>query len=242
MIYAASCIGEGKKECEDSILVGSRLLSDTCQVLPVPSEGFICVADGVGGNKGGKAASSFVLGAVSTATPEFDGLAASIGTINVGLIEQSKKSPQLSGMATTLTGICKKDEAFVLVHIGNSRAYVLQGRYLKQITPDHTTYSWLKSMGRLAEAEACNRSEIVSCLGGGDIQLAHKLYIQAVSSFGTMLLTTDGIHDYVSIDALEAILSTNDGGAEKCSAIIQAAKHADSPDDLSVVLICLHED
>jgi protein phosphatase len=69
-------------------------------------------------------------------------------------------------MATTLTGFYFNDGQYKIVHVGNTRAYVKQGKYLKQITSDHTTYNWLLNSGQIEAAAKCNRSEITNCFGG----------------------------------------------------------------------------
>lgn len=87
--------------------------------------------------------------------------------------------------------------------IGNTRAYVLQGRYLKQLTVDHTVYNKLLKMGRIDEASQCNKNEIPNCLGGKDASLASALSVTPLQTFSLLLLTSDGVHDFVSIDELE---------------------------------------
>ena len=53
-----------------------------------------------------------------------------------------------------------------------------------------------------------------------------------------MLLTTDGVHDYVDIDHLESILNSDATGEEKCEQILTLAQAAGSADDLTVILAC----
>ena len=61
MIYIDTRKGKHHKISEDAVLVGDFIISDESDVLPVPEEGFVCVADGVGGNNGGADASTFLL-------------------------------------------------------------------------------------------------------------------------------------------------------------------------------------
>ena len=58
-----------------------------------------------------------------------------------------------------------------------------------------------------------------------------------------MLLTSDGVHDYISLDEMERLLTSDaSSGLEKCEAVIKAAKDAGSADDMSVVIIMDQED
>ena len=61
MVYVMTRKGKHHSVSEDAVLVDREVLSDTTAVCAVPDNGFICVADGVGGNSGGAEASGFVL-------------------------------------------------------------------------------------------------------------------------------------------------------------------------------------
>lgn len=238
MIYIQTRAGEGKNNSEDSVLVGSQLYLDTMDTAEIPENGFVCVADGVGGNQAGEIASSFVLEAMSECVwEEDDVLREKLTVINRKLIEDSLSDQSLRNMATTLSGVCFDGDKMKLVHIGNTRIYAMQGHYLKQLTSDHTVYNWLKSLGRTEEAEVCNKNEITNCFGGGDQKLLNKLQILPINTVRTLLLTSDGIHEYVSIDELEDILNSDIPDDEKCGVIVAAARMAGSTDDMTAVLI-----
>lgn len=240
MIYIDTRKGKYHDISEDAFLVGDVVLSDDCRILPVPEKGFVCVADGVGGNHGGAEAAEFVLSKLSkqeeVESPEK--LKEVLCEINSHLVYYGIETPPFETMATTLTGIYLSDVSNILVHVGNTRAYVMQGNYLKQITQDHTVYNWLKAMGRYDDAEACNKNEITSCFGGGNSSLIAKLYVSEIPYFNKILLTSDGVHEYVNIDSLEDILNnTLLSNQEKCARIIDAALAAGSEDDITVALL-----
>ncbi len=239
MIYIVTHVGEGKETSEDSVLVGSQLYSNVMDAAEIPENGYVCVADGVGGNQAGEVASAFVLEALSgCGWDEDDVLREKLKNINRQLIENSLGEQSRMNMATTLSGICFDGDRMKLVHIGNTRIYAMQGHYLKQLTSDHTVYNWLKKLGRTEEAEACNKNEITNCFGGGDERFIEKLQILPVNTVRKLLITSDGIHEYVSIDDLEDILNSDIPDDEKCGAIMKAAQLAGSTDDMTAVLIC----
>ena len=68
------------------------------------------------------------------------------------------------------------------------------------------------------------------------------MQVTSSNTANTVLLTSDGIHEYVSIDELEDILSADVPNDEKCNAICNAALDAGSNDDMTVVLVCLQEE
>ncbi len=240
MVYISSHAGKRHEHSEDTVLVGKEVLYDISKELQLPLCGFICIADGVGGNAGGAQASQFVLNAIAqheTCAVDSE-IRSCLCSVNENLIRAAEQEGKSAEMATTLTGLLFTDSAIKLVHIGNTRAYVKQGRYLKQLTSDHTTYNWLLSSGQSEAAEQSNKSEITSCFGGGHAELLSKLYITDCPAFSLALLTSDGIHDYLSIDELEGILNNDEPYPEKCESIVQNAINAGSEDDLSVVIIC----
>lgn len=237
MIYVATKCGMSHSTSEDTVLVGSEIFVNMKATVPFPQLGFICVADGVGGNCGGSKASNYIC----TVLADAEGLHPDIlldylREENMSLIQLSKTMPEYSNMATTLSGVYVVDDEMVLMHVGNSRVYVKQGKYLKQLTSDHTTYSWLMSTGNIEAAQNCNKSEITNCFGGGKEALINKLSVTRYQSISTLLLTTDGVHDYVDVDNLERILNNETTGEEKCEQILSLALAAGSKDDMTVIL------
>lgn len=235
MITFATRKGQGKRRSEDAVLANGCVWADTEGSFPLQYCEYVCVADGVGGQAAGEIASQFVLSELINCRT--DALEQDLRSINDRLIEQGRQNPSRTGMATTLTGFYLAPEQSILIHVGNTRAYALQGRYLKQITGDHTVYNWLRSMGRFEEAEACNRSEITSCFGGDSIRLLDKLLITEIPTPSTILLTSDGIHDCVSLDDLEYCLTADLADLERCRMLLELALEAGSRDDLTAILI-----
>lgn len=239
MVYVSTRVGKLHNTSEDSVLVGTEVMSDTVGIFPMPDLGFVCVADGVGGNRGGARASGFVLRALAKwKDNQQEDLNALLIKTNDDLIAFASVDDNAWDMATTLTGICVTNEGFKLVHVGNTRAYIKQGKYLKQITSDHTTYNWLLSNGQADAAERCNKSEITNCFGGKNPALLSKLCVKECQQFSLALLTSDGVHEYVDLDSLEEIIIGEGSFDDKCEKIINKAIDAGSEDDLSVVIIC----
>lgn len=237
MIYVATRAGTRHEISEDTVLVGQEIITGASGIYEMPEAGFVCVADGVGGHRGGAVASQFVMKALRDADSSPETLRETLAGVNEKLIEQARKTPDATDMATTLTGIWRKDSACRLIHIGNTRAFMRQGRYLKQMTSDHTTYNWLKSSGQLEAAENCNKSEITNCFGGADDKLLSKLVVSELTLFSLLLLTSDGVHDHVDLDTLEDILNGEGDYLVKCETMIAAAVNNGSEDDMTVVIV-----
>lgn len=238
-VFVAVQCGVGKEQCEDTVLVGDILICNDSAELSVSTADAVCVADGVGGNAGGHFASTFVterIKGISDAEPDKMKLQQLLNDINNDLIIEGT-AKGFPTAATTLTGIVFTGNKERLVHIGNTRAYALQGKYLKQLTADHTVYNRLLKMGRIDDASQSRKNEITNCFGGGNVSLLESIIISDMQEFRTLLLTSDGVHDYIGIDELECLMTSDILSVQTCNNIIQAAIGAGSKDDISVVIV-----
>lgn len=69
-----------------------------------------------------------------------------------------------------------------------------------------------------------------------------KMYVIEIGDFTQLLLTSDGVYEYVDINLLEDILNDNSSGEDKCKCILDAALAAGSDDDMTVILVCVKEE
>jgi protein phosphatase len=235
-------IGKGKVECEDSAFFNESLVDN--RIVEYESSDFHCVgaADGVGGNAGGRNASSFVVSKISQtdfSQMSEDAIHAFVMNLNKELIHYASTMRGKTEMATTLTCVVAALDGFYLIHAGNTRLYIMQGSYLKQLTNDHTTYNWLVNCGQYETAEQCNKSEINCCLGGGSSQFANGVIVQKLFDDmlpDTMLLTSDGVHEYVDIDSMEEILAAADSDLEAIKMLVDKADTNGSTDDKTAII------
>jgi serine/threonine protein phosphatase PrpC len=104
----------------------------------------LAVADGVGGNAGGReAAEMTVRGVLSDyyATPDTWETTAALDkvltAINRWVLSQAGKHREMAGMATTLSLLVLRGKRYTLAHIGDTRVYLLRDGQLRQLTTDH---------------------------------------------------------------------------------------------------------
>ena len=237
--------GPHKQVCDDAALVGSYLIDEGIHQFDDMMPSIIAVADGVGGMKGGREASHFVLSYLSNieqlASKSADELTRIVNKCNNSLLDGAKRNPVLSRMATTLTGVAFGAEKAMLIQLGNTRLYGMPGSYLKQISTDQTTYQALLNMGQIDAAESCNKSEIVGCLGGGNPEFAKRTIVEEIPERllrNILVLTSDGIHEYVEPDIIEAALESGDDKAA-VQKIVDTANAAGSKDDKTVIIVRL---
>ena len=104
----------------------------------------LAVADGVGGNAGGREASEMTVRGVLSdyyATPDTWETAAALDKVltalNRWVLSQAARQREMAGMATTLSLLVLRGKRYVTAHVGDSRIYRLRGGELQQLTTDH---------------------------------------------------------------------------------------------------------
>lgn len=234
-IMAITQKGPNKIENEDRIIVGKNIIAEGIFQTQL-EDGIAAVADGVGGNNAGAAASHYVAKQLTALNTVSDN---ELAKINEELLSLSFACSACANMATTLSGVALHDGAAQVFSIGNTRVYLLQGgKYLKQLTTDDTTLNYLLAAGQLSPEEAVSfdrKNEITACFGGGAACL-FKMKCSTIESLSSpFMITSDGIHDYISIDLMEDILADHGITVSACEAMITAARNAGSMDDISIV-------
>lgn len=138
--YAArSDRGLVRSNNEDSVYAGARLLA---------------LADGMGGHAAGEVASQLVIAALAPLDDDepggdlLDALADAVHAGNGAIADHVRAEPELDGMGTTLTAFLFAGKRLGMVHIGDSRAYLMRDGELTQIS--RTTPSSRRSSTRAA--------------------------------------------------------------------------------------------
>jgi protein phosphatase len=214
---------------EDSGYAGPRLLA---------------IADGMGGAAAGEVASSEAISTIVALDDDIPGsdILTSLGTAvqraNDQLRSMVEEDPQLEGMGTTLTALLWTGQRLGLVHVGDSRAYLLRDGVLTQITQDHTWVQRLVDEGRITEEEATThpqRSLLMRALGSGD-HVEPDLSIREVRAGDRYLICSDGLSGVVSHQTLEDTLASYQGPQETVQELIQLALRGGGPDNITVIV------
>jgi PPM family protein phosphatase len=214
---------------EDSGYAGPRLLA---------------IADGMGGQAAGEVASSEVISTLVTLDDDVPGsdiltsLAEAVQRANDQLRVMVEEDPQLEGMGTTLTALLWTGQRLGLVHIGDSRGYLLRDGVLSQITQDHTWVQRLVDEGRITEEEAGThpqRSLLMRALDGRG-QVEPDLSIREVRAGDRYLICSDGLSGVVSHQTLEETLAGYQGPYETVQELIQLALRGGGPDNITCIV------
>jgi PPM family protein phosphatase len=212
---------------EDSVYAGPRLLA---------------IADGMGGHAAGEVASKLVIAAMEHLDEDrsLDDLLAALReavmTANQGISESVRRDSALEGMGTTLTALRFTGTHVGLVHVGDSRAYLLRNNQLSQITHDDTYVQSLVDSGRLTPEEASHhprKSVILRALTGTDVD--PDVSIREVRPGDRYLLCTDGLSDVVSAATLFETLAQGD--PQECAdRLVDLALRGGGPDNITCIV------
>lgn len=210
------------------------------------SPNLLVLADGMGGAAAGDVASSVTVGHLASIDDDVHGaddllhiLRDAIEDAHEDLISRSDASPELAGLGTTCIAILRSGNKLAMVHIGDSRAYLLRDDKLNQVTHDHTLVQYLVDHGQLTPEQAENhpkRNVIMRALGdtANDVELDESVR-EAVPG-DRWLLCSDGLFGVVAKDTIAQTLK-NYHDLHACGEhLIELALAAGAPDNVTVVL------
>jgi len=218
---------------------------DYCQV--EAELGLYVLADGMGGAKAGECASRLAVETVveivrSAIFRDSQALLRGMEEANQRVLAAARSDSSLEGMGTTLVAALESDPGLVIASVGDSRAYTLDARGLDAVTDDQT---WVNEVGRplgLDETTLRNHPmrHVLTMAIGASGPLTVNCYSVALETGSLVLMCSDGLHGVVDAGELQRILEAGRNGApleEVCGQLIEAAKAAGGPDNVTVILL-----
>jgi len=204
------------------------------------------VADGLGGHRAGEVASELALEHVakldSLDAPKAARQAADgIRRANRAVFERASGDPALQGMGTTMTVVVldAKAKRAQLAHVGDSRAYLLRGGSIMQISRDHTLVARMVEEGKLTQQQADEhpqRSILTRALGADrDVEIEESTI--SLADDDRLLLCSDGLTGVLSDDDIARIAAEGSDLEEKCQALVDEANARGGPDNITVVIV-----
>jgi serine/threonine protein phosphatase PrpC len=212
------------------------------------------VADGMGGHVAGELASRMAISNLVKLVlemPEWifhlddasadDASARSRGRfrrVNRAIIEHGTEHPEVQGMGTTMTAVRNLGRHLQIVHVGDSRAYLLRAGYLHRLTRDHTYVQLLLDSGQLSQEEAANftsRHMLVNALGGASEDVEVDVDQLELVSGDRIVLCSDGLTDLVDDESIRRALVDCPGSAAACQCLIDMALERGGRDNVTVV-------
>jgi protein phosphatase len=213
---------------QDSVYAGPRLLA---------------VADGMGGMAAGDVASNIVIAAMAPLDEDVpgdalvDALRGAVDTANQQLRDTVDANPHLEGMGTTLTATLFSGSKLGLVHIGDSRCYMLRDGEFSQITKDDTYVQMLVDEGRISPEEASShpqRSLLTRALDGRDIDPEYS--VRQVLPGDRYMICSDGLSSVVSADTIGESMRDYRDPQDCVERLVALALRGGGPDNITVIV------
>lgn len=208
---------------------------------------FAILCDGMGGHKGGSYASSI---AIETFEREFnkgfnienitEWFGNAVSKSKEAMIRFAAQDKPLMDMGTTLTAALITDTKVFVFNIGDSRTYAYNGLF-HQITKDHNLWNhYIDKWGYSPEeaAKMMGAAALTSALGPTKTLSVDAFVVENDENLKYIVLTSDGIHDYISKPVFEKIVADENRSLEdKGDELIAQAIRGKSSDNLTCVIV-----
>ncbi len=239
------------------LLEGSSLsTSDGTRLLDTPQAHILIVADGIGGHGGGEVASAVTIDAMAhycfeampwvqrrseCSTDELsNGLREAVMKAQERVRRVAKRKSLDADLGTTLTMAYVAWPELLLIHVGDSRAYLLRDDTLFRLTVDHTLAQQMvdEHMMTPGEAQTSPLSHVlVNAVGGKSDTIDVEMRLLTLQLDDQLLLCTDGLYDMVDDEAIAASLRRTDRPSSAVvTELIAAANAAGGRDNVTAVL------
>jgi protein phosphatase len=218
-----------------------------------PGQGYplaLVLADGMGGHSKGELASRIAVDFVASflredlLTPRQPGewavrLPELVKKANVKVYLGSLDQAENKGMGTTLTALVVSQRDVVVAHVGDCRVYMFRDGNLRQLTVDHTLVQEMVDAGSLTPDETRNhprRNVLTRALGFPEF-INPDVMRATLEAGDLLLLCSDGLHGFVSDEAIAASLSGSGEPQAAVDRLVQASLDAGGEDNVTVLVL-----
>ncbi len=258
---AASHVGHRRSQNEDHFAVFRNrrsteyvLASLANQDLAVPESCSyaMVVVDGMGGMKSGELASRLALQTMVELASQATSWVTKLTDLDAQQIEQrvtayvqrihatlqahGQSDPLKQDMGTTWTSAHLLGDRAVIVHLGDSRAYLFRDGQLRQITRDDTMAQALIDSGMDPNSVSKFNHVLINSFGGGNKDATATIHDLQLGTDDQLLLCSDGLTDMVPDDDIASVLRRHNSPQPACDALVSRALENGGKDNVTVVL------
>lgn len=214
------------------------------------------VADGMGGIAGGEIASRLALSklvelVVDTSdwvlslerqrdiSTVLERMTERFWQIDSAVRSEADHDYTLQGMGTTLTVAAALGSNLIIGHVGDSRAYLLRGSLLKQLTTDHTLAQALIDAGVADADDPASRSMrhvLTAAVGSLGQEVDPQVQRFKLEHGDQLLLCTDGLTETVEDSTIAHVLHEAESSQSACQALVDLALAGGGSDNVTVVI------
>src|SRR5256714_1206532 len=249
-VYAGTDIGMHRSGNEDAFLVadlttGTVGLGPEMSTHPMGERGsLLIVSDGMGGAAAGEVASELAVTTIREtlmeSPPDLDTVArlrTATETANERIWNEAQANPELNGMGATVTAVIAQSGLVYIAQVGDSRAYLIRGQQIKQLTKDQSFVQMLIDAGAIQPEQAASvpQNVIMQALGTQpNVKVA--LTTIRLCRNDCLLLCSDGLSNKLGPDEMKQAVEQAGDLKNACRALIDIANERGGEDNITVVL------
>ncbi len=244
--FGLTDVGRKRKHNEDAYLVDAE-------------RGLFVVADGMGGHAAGEVASRITVESIQEFISSTDDagesswpfgyagrgsaggnrLTAAVERANEKVMRAVANRPELKGMGTTVVAALIDEERATLVHVGDSRAYLVRDRELKRLTDDHSWVQEQVNAGILSEDEAKSHplKNVVTRALGGTPHVSVDLIEVPLHAGDRFLLCSDGLTGMVTDEEIHGFFLGGPTPEAAVRHLVEQANERGGVDNITVIVI-----
>lgn len=258
-LFGRTDVGQIREHNEDNFLVanlttGVRGLMDENRTPVVEEAGLLLgVCDGMGGAAAGEVASQMAVDLIyeqmTTGGParSRDELARrlvhAIEYAGSQIFQEARSDRSRRGMGTTSTIAAFMDNRIFVGQVGDSRAYLLRGGVLTQLSRDQSLVNQLIEAGQLTEEEAEtfeHNNIILQALGTAETVQVDLTYVDLCNG-DILMMCSDGLSGMIRSDEIREVLTTTDNPLDACRELTDRANAAGGHDNITVIVACFDD-
>ena len=228
------------------------------RISTTPELGLAIVADGMGGHQAGEVASGMAVDVVTRhvvdvfaraakakkgskselPSVEFEAIDQAITIANAAIFELAQKSPDCSGMGTTIVVTLFYDDKLCVGHVGDSRLYRYRNNKIELITEDHSLVQELVARGLITPEEARNSANknLVTRALGIEATVEPQIRECDIEDQDIFLLCSDGLTNHVEDHEIAKAVADESDLQEVCERMVDLANGRGGEDNTTIVL------
>jgi serine/threonine protein phosphatase PrpC len=208
----------------------------------------LVVCDGMGGENAGEVASALAVEVISShlvTSREPDAATALRAAVDHAneLVVAASDEPGKKGMGTTVVALLIRDDEVYTAEVGDSRAYVLRGGNLVQLSKDQTYVQLLLDQGLMTPEtikSSVAKNVVLQALGKAPELIVAQRRL-ALRAGDRLLVCSDGLSSYVTDDEIRAVLDSNVSLHDGCARLVAMANVRGGHDNVTVVTALVGE-
>ncbi len=250
-VCGISDVGRKRTNNEDAWLV-SNLLGEapsqptTTQEIEVGDKGvLLAVSDGMGGARAGEVASALVIRSLerelgqNEPTEEITKImSAAVEKANAEVWKEAHGEEAKQGMGATLTAALIRGDVVHIAEVGDSRAYLIRGRTIRQVTRDQSYAQQLVDAGVLRADDIGRfpmKNMILQAMGQKE-SVSVEIGRLELRRGDWLVLCSDGLHGKVKDSEIKFAVLGAKAIEDACRKLVAIANDRGGEDNITVIV------